>query len=149
MAEKIGTATLLAVLLLQFVLLASICMWFWRLRRQRQQTLDVTWAQDLSCVELTVPMPESVTVKDVQCIFKSTTLDFSIRNQKSVDASLSGTLLHQCLPDECNWQVWPVGATIDRKIKITVAKADERIWKSLFKEGAGPETKAKPRAKSD
>ena len=112
-----------------------------RWRDNDDDAVDITWTQDLACLEVTVPMPDSATSKDVSCIFKTTSLDFCFfrGDKKRQQDEFGGTLLRSCQPEECTWQVWPVGATKDRKIKIIIVKADqERLWKSLFVEGEGP-----------
>ena len=107
-------------------------------RKMRRKPLEVEWTQDLDVIEVNVPLPEGTVSKDVDCRFLPDHLFFQRKGQRT--PTIDGKLLHEVVPDECTWQVWPVGPpkpAIPRHAKITLLKRQPRLWSRLLRAEEG------------
>lgn len=126
---RVMSALILSIL----ALVAVNILLCWRLFRQRNDNETVIeWAQDMSEVEVTIPWAEGMTRKDVNLRIMPTTLKLTMKGYEQ--PVLQGTLFRKVRSDDCNWQLWPVGGDGPKKMKISLVKAEERQWKSLFVE---------------
>ena len=117
-------------LLLLLVALIALNVRLWR-QRKAQQYCDAEWSQNMDEVELDVPLPTDKGARDVQCRIMPNSLTFGFKGEQPL---LQGTLFRQVRPDECNWQLWPVGDAPPTSVKITLVKAKSGNWKGLLAE---------------
>ena len=101
---------------------------------KRRKPVEVDWTQNLDIVEINVPLPEGAGSRDVTCRFSTNHLFVSIKGMQPSPA-FDSKLQRAILPDECNWQLWPVAPVkpgVQRQVKITLVKAKESIWPGLL-----------------
>ncbi|KAL1495417.1 hypothetical protein AB1Y20_016785 [Prymnesium parvum] len=114
------------------VLLSALNIWLCcrrrRLRRENESVVE--WTQNLEEVEVDFPIPEGTSSRDIECRILPTSIRFCVKTVPG--AVLEGTLYRKVRPDECNWQLWPVGAP--KMAKLTLVKAKDGHWKSLLDE---------------
>ena len=109
--------------------LVGLNIWLWRRRKNGPETV-VEWTQNMEELEVDFPLPEGITSKDIDCRIMPTHLHFALRGHPEATLKVSrprmppgctrtplscttcvaqGTLLKKVKPEECNWQLWPVG----------------------------------------
>mmetsp|Transcript_35889 Transcript_35889/g.99198 ORF Transcript_35889/g.99198 Transcript_35889/m.99198 type:complete len:160 (-) Transcript_35889:339-818(-) len=127
----------LIFMLLLLAALVALNIWLYRKRKQRENDDAIEWTQNMGEVEMDFPLPAGKTSRDVECKIMPTTIRFGIKGESK--PMLEGTLSRKVVPDECNWQLWPVGAP--KTAKLTLVKAKEGNWKSILADGDDPKTK--------
>ena len=122
-----------------------------RNRLREDSTLTMDWSQGGDEIEIDIPLPTPRPwIKDIECHITSETIRFAFKGDK--EPMLDGKLYRKVVPDDCNWQLWPVGPD-PTHVKVTLTKASQGTWKAVLAEDAtgklqvddGPGGKGKPK----
>mmetsp|Transcript_4760 Transcript_4760/g.12680 ORF Transcript_4760/g.12680 Transcript_4760/m.12680 type:complete len:147 (-) Transcript_4760:226-666(-) len=102
----------------------------WRRRRssEAENEIVIDWSQNLDELEVDFPIPAGATSKDVECRITSTSIRFAFKGQSRTE--LEGTLYRPVVPDDCNWQLWPIGSPTH--VKLSLIKAKTGHWKDVL-----------------
>lgn len=139
------TPNRLLQILLFSVLAAMICVNVWLFKKVRKnwnspsgnETI-MDWCQNMNEIEVDFPLPKveedgkRPTSRDVECKITSNNIRFAFKGEKA--PMLEGTLTKSVLPDECNWQFWPVGNPTH--IKLSLIKESAGNWKTVLSNDA-------------
>mmetsp|Transcript_73416 Transcript_73416/g.195106 ORF Transcript_73416/g.195106 Transcript_73416/m.195106 type:complete len:152 (-) Transcript_73416:87-542(-) len=127
----------LIVLVLAVVILIALNIRTWRRKKSLQKEADKYQvkmsAETMAELELEFPIPPGVKSKDFECRITSQGVKFGIKGDKSFQ--FERKLGRRVLPDECTWQLEPVGGE-PTCVKLTLVKASQGHWPTLFDEEA-------------
>eukprot|EP00316_Scyphosphaera_apsteinii_P024951 CAMPEP_0119309138 /NCGR_PEP_ID=MMETSP1333-20130426/14277_1 /TAXON_ID=418940 /ORGANISM="Scyphosphaera apsteinii, Strain RCC1455" /LENGTH=141 /DNA_ID=CAMNT_0007313063 /DNA_START=26 /DNA_END=451 /DNA_ORIENTATION=- len=127
----LALGSLVLVLVILVVLNVVMCRKLIRTRKGREVFVD--WTQTLDEVEITVPLPDDKSSKDVECRVLPTSFFFAIKGLKPYPM-LHGKLFKPVQSDQSNWQLWPVGAEPGkpRFVKVNLIKQKSSHWKDVL-----------------
>ena len=114
--------------LLIYLIFLNIRLWRRSRREASEGEATIDWSQNMDEVEIDFPLPPDVTSRDVECRITCESIRFAFRGEKA--AHLEGTLYRRVLPDDCNWQLWPIGKPTH--VKLSLIKAKSGHWKDVL-----------------
>ena len=119
----------LVVMVFLLIVLIALNIWLWRRSKRVNETV-IEWTQNLEELEVDFPIPAGATARDVTCKIMPTTIYFAIKGHAT--PMLDGSFFRKVKCEECNWQLWPVGAPT--MVKLTLVKQREGHWTSVLAE---------------